>query len=195
MYCTPKSLQGVCRGPLRAERCFCPLPRTGDFDENGGSSDFHSTLFFGLPLPHMASAANLQVLRSRAKASIVQPQLPSVTNMQSSNALSMLPWHLKVASAASSHPKSQMHHRNKVLCPEIDQNDENGGCHSGMFTVCQKHRLDNPESFSAKKFPEKIPNHRVLQLGGRFGYFFLFLLGGGERGVRGARRGGGTIFY
>ena len=29
-------------------------------------------------------------------------------------------------------------------------------------------------------------------LGGRFGYFLFFLLGGGEEGVRGARRGGGV---
>ena len=29
--------------------------------------------------------------------------------------------------------------------------------------------------------------------GGRFGYFLFFLLGGGERGVRGAGKGGGTF--
>ena len=34
-----------------------------------------------------------------------------------------------------------------------------------------------------------------LFLGGRFGYFLFFLLGRGERGVRGAGRGWGTIFY
>ena len=29
--------------------------------------------------------------------------------------------------------------------PEIDKNDENGGCHPGKMTVCQKHRFDNPD--------------------------------------------------
>ena len=29
--------------------------------------------------------------------------------------------------------------------PEIDEIDENGGCHSGKITVCQKHRVDNPD--------------------------------------------------
>ena len=32
--------------------------------------------------------------------------------------------------------------------PEIDENDENGGCHPSKMTVCQKHRFDNPESCS-----------------------------------------------
>ena len=27
--------------------------------------------------------------------------------------------------------------------PEIDENDENGGCHPDKMTVCQKHRFDN----------------------------------------------------
>ena len=34
----------------------------------------------------------------------------------------------------------------------------------------------------------------VCLLGGRFGYFLFFLLGGEEGGVRGARRGGGVSF-
>ena len=29
--------------------------------------------------------------------------------------------------------------------PEIDENDENGGCHPGKMTVCQKHCFDNPD--------------------------------------------------
>ena len=31
--------------------------------------------------------------------------------------------------------------------PEIDENDSNGGCHSGKITVCQKHRFDNPDAW------------------------------------------------
>ena len=29
--------------------------------------------------------------------------------------------------------------------PEINENDENGGCHPGKMTVCHKHCFDNPE--------------------------------------------------
>ena len=36
--------------------------------------------------------------------------------------------------------------------PEIDENDQNGGCHLGKITVCQKHRFDNP-SFKHKQLP------------------------------------------
>ena len=39
-------------------------------------------------------------------------------------------------------------HKNKGFCPqtpEIDENDENGGCHPDKMTVCQKHRFDNPD--------------------------------------------------
>ena len=28
--------------------------------------------------------------------------------------------------------------------PEIDENDENGGCYPDKMAVCQKHRFDNP---------------------------------------------------
>ena len=31
---------------------------------------------------------------------------------------------------------------------KIDENDENGGCHPGKVTVCQKHRFDNPDTCS-----------------------------------------------
>ena len=54
--------------------------------------------------------------------------------------------------------------------PEIDENDENGGCHPSKMTVCQKHRFDNPEGcrtwrhkiektqFSIRHFRAGIPN-------------------------------------
>ena len=29
--------------------------------------------------------------------------------------------------------------------PEIDENDENGGCHPDKMTFCQKHCFDNPD--------------------------------------------------
>ena len=32
-------------------------------------------------------------------------------------------------------------------------------------------------------------------LGGRFGYFIFFQLGGGEGGALGARKGRGSVFY
>ena len=38
-------------------------------------------------------------------------------------------------------------------------------------------------------------NFYFTALGGRFGYFLFFLLGGGEGGVQGAGRGGREIFY
>ena len=40
-------------------------------------------------------------------------------------------------------------HKNKGLYssnPEIDENDENGGCHPGKMSVCQKHCFDNPDN-------------------------------------------------
>ena len=52
----------------------------------------------------------------------------------------------------------------------------------------------SPSPTSAlKRARGKPPDKIHPKLGGRFGYFLLFLLGGGEGGVRGARRGGVSL--
>ena len=78
----PPILQG-CRNGRFGKRSFCPLPKTGGFDENWRK-------FWYCILP--------------TKTRDFAPQTP-----------------------------------------EIDENDENGGCHPSKMTVCQKHRFDNPE--------------------------------------------------
>ena len=91
-----------CRNGRFVKRSFCPLPKTGGFDENRRNSD-----------------------------SAFYPQ--------------------KQGFCSSG--------------PEIDENDENGGCHPSKMTVCQKHRFNNldcPSSsfrqICAKKFgtPERV---------------------------------------
>ena len=47
-------------------------------------------------------------------------------------------------------------HQKKGFCssnPEIDENDENGGCHPGKVTVYQKRRFDNPGFLWILKWP------------------------------------------
>ena len=39
------------------------------------------------------------------------------------------------------------------------------------------------------------PSVFLFLLGGRFGYFLIFSARGGEGGVRGARKGAGSVFY
>ena len=49
---------------------------------------------------------------------------------------------------------------------------------------------------SRKSSADKCTEHASKEiLGGRFGYFLFFLLGGAERGVRGAGRGAVSRFF
>ena len=51
--------------------------------------------------------------------------------------------------------------------PETDDNDENGGCHSGKTTICQKHRFRHPDK---KGGPTQNNNRQESEGVGSFGW-------------------------
>ena len=64
---------------------------------------------------------------------------------------------------------------------------------------CAK-RAYSPSALASLDPASRAPLLRMgdptITLGGRFRYiFYFFLLGGGEGGVRGARKGRGSVFY